>query len=597
MESIVNYLLQEIPEEPLQVSSNADFCKWEFTATEGRIVVSLWIKPDIHNTGVNVMTVYGDSEAKENAPVFVMDTEGAFFYTYDGAKKCKLSHFESDVWYSVYLSMNCYTGKYCLYIDGEQVLCGEAITKKFEKISAVSVGSYGGIMYVKRLHVYANPVQNVHAVTEGAYLYDAKELGVSCDGVTVVTEQLQELIDRCSKTGGTLYLKEGTYLTGSLSLKKNVTLYLEENAVLKGVLDIDAYPVRLSVIHPNWNTYVQGPQKALLYADSQENIRIMGGGCIDGSGDFPGAYGSEPLRVCAVLMVGCDHAQIGDVYIKDAGMWTVPVVECNNLYIHDLNLNSTWYPNRDGIDICDCQDVLIENCNIKADDDAVCFKSGNECGCDNVVVRNSMIISTMANGIKFGTYSYGGFTNCLCEDCIIKDTRTCAISIQSVDGGKIENLQFRRLVIQNVESVFFALIADKARVPEGYAKRIGSISHILFEDIEASGVRRNYGTYLGGFKCKDQIYRIKDFVFRNVNVIYQGGCMECPAEPEEFGKQYPESNVFGVLPASGYYIRHAEEIVFADCKTVIALPDARDVFYLSDAHEIWVNGEKQIAGN
>ncbi len=494
MESIVNYLLQEIPEEPLQVSSNADFCKWEFTATEGRIVVSLWIKPDIHNTGVNVMTVYGDSEAKENAPVFVMDTEGAFFYTYDGAKKCKLSHFESDVWYSVYLSMNCYTGKYCLYIDGEQVLCGEAITKKFEKISAVSVGSYGGIMYVKRLHVYANPV-------------------------------------------------------------------------------------RLSVIHPNWNTYVQGPQKALLYADSQENIRIMGGGCIDGSGDFPGAYGSEPLRVCAVLMVGCDHAQIGDVYIKDAGMWTVPVVECNNLYIHDLNLNSTWYPNRDGIDICDCQDVLIENCNIKADDDAVCFKSGNECGCDNVVVRHSMIISTMANGIKFGTYSYGGFTNCLCEDCIIKDTRTCAISIQSVDGGKIENLQFRRLVIQNVESVFFALIADKARVPEGYAKRIGSISHILFEDIEASGVRRNYGTYLGGFKCKDQIYRIKDFVFRNVNVIYQGGCMECPAEPEEFGKQYPESNVFGVLPASGYYIRHAEEIVFEDCKTVIALPDARDVFY------------------
>ncbi len=591
MESKINYLLQEIPAEPLRINGDESLHRWEFEATGGRLVVSLWIKPDIHNTGVNVLTLYGTGGQKNNVPIFVMDTEGAFFYAYDGAKKCKLGHFESDVWYSIYLSINCNTGSYCLYIDGEQALCGRAVSKDFDKVFAASAGSYGGIMYVKRLHAYANTVQDVQSVTKEACLYDAKELGVAGDGVTVVTDELQKLIDKCSDVGGTLYLREGIYLTGSLSLKRNVTLYLEENAVLKGVLDIDAYPIRLSETHPNWNTSVQGPQKALLYADSQENIRIMGGGCIDGSGDFPGVYGSESLRVSAILMAGCDNAEICDVYVKDAGMWTIPVVECDHLYIHDLNLDSTWYPNRDGIDICDCHDVLIENCNVKADDDAICFKSGHERGCDSVVVRNSMIISTMANGIKFGTYSYGGFTNCLSEDCIIKDTRTCAISIQSVDGGRIENLQFRRLVIQNVESVFFALIADKARVPEEYERRIGSIENILFEDIEAAGVRRNYGTYLGGFECDDKIYRIKDFIFRNVNVIYQGGCKECPVEPKEFERQYPESNCFGMLPASGYYIRHAEDIVFENCETIIALPDVREVFYISDATGICVNGK------
>jgi len=307
---------------------------------------------------------------------------------------------------------------------------------------------------------------------------------------------------------------------------------------------------------------------------------------------FRGAYGSESLRVSAILMAGCINCEIGDIFVKDAGMWTIPVVECDRLYIHDLNLDSTWYPNRDGIDICDCHDVLIENVNIKADDDAICFKSGHERRCDNVIVRNSMIISTMANGIKFGTYSYGGFTNCICEDCIIKDTRTCAITLQSVDGGLIKNIRFSRIDIQNVESVFFVIIADKERIPAGYEHRIGSIEDILFENIDACGVRRNYGSYLGGFKKDSRVYPIKNFKFNNVNVTYLGGCENIPTEPAEFEKQYPESNCFGILPASGYYIRHAQNIHFTNCKTIIALPDARETFYTSDAVGIVLNGEK-----
>jgi len=592
MESTITYLIQDIPEGFLRISEAYSAHRWNFDATGGRIIINLWIKPEIHNTGVNVLTLYGKNDANEEIPVFVMDTEGAFFYSYDGACKKKLSHFESDNWYSIYLSFNCYTKSYSLYIDGERALQGQTTNVSFTDIHAVSVGSHGGVMYVKRLHVYANPIQDIALFSKNTKLFDAKELGIACDGTTVVTQQLQQLIDECSKEKGILYLKEGTYLTGSLTLKENVTLYIEENATLKGVLDINAYPVRLSETHENWNTSVQGPQKALLYANASDNIRILGGGCIDGSGDFPGVYGTESLRVSAILMAGCNNCEIGDIFVKDAGMWTIPVVECDHLYIHDLNLDSTWYPNRDGIDICDCHDVLIENVNIKADDDAVCFKSGHERRCDNVIVRNSTIISTMANGIKFGTYSYGGFTNCLCEDCIVKDTRTCAISIQSVDGGLVKNLQFKRIVIQNVESVFFALIADKERVPADYEHRIGSIESIHFEDIEASGVRRNYGTYLGGFKYGNEVYSIKDFIFKNVNVIYLGGCENIPAEPAEFEKQYPESNCFGVLPASGYYIRHAENIIFENCKTIIALPDAREVFYTSDATGILVNGEK-----
>ncbi len=563
-----------------------------FPAQEGKLAVSLWVRMEIHNTGVNVLTLYAGRECGDADKVIQMDTEGAYFYAYDGKKKQKLCHFESDAWYSVYLVLDTKSHTYSLFVDGKRLLWNAAFIAPADTIHVLSSGSYGGVLYVNRVQLYARPVQSVEqAVPDGGVLLDAREMGIAADGTTVVTDELQRLIDQAGQSGGVVYLKDGTYLTGMIELKRNVTLYIEEDAVLKGVLDFDAYPVRLSSQHPNWNTMVQGPQKSLIYADSQENIRIMGGGTIDGSGDFPGAYGSESLRVCAVLLVGCPQAQLCDLYVKDAGMWTIPVVECDDLYIHDLNLYSTWYPNRDGIDICDCFRVLIENCCIQADDDAICFKSGNESGCDNVLVRNTSIVSTMANGIKFGTYSYGGFTNCVCEDCMIKDTRTCAIAVQCVDGGRVRNLRFRRITIQNVESVFFIIIADKGRTPDWGTRRIGSVEEITFEWIEAERVRRPYGCYLGGYRTPGgEVHTIRDIYFHGVNAIYEGGVSAVPSPPPEFADQYPESNVFGNLPASAYYIRHADTVVFEKCGMTVALPDARPAIQTEDAVNVSIDG-------
>lgn len=580
---IINEDFSDIP-----INSENRMLRKDFEPVDGKLVLALWVKMDIHNTGVNLVTLYGDSETGEQGEALRIDTEGAYMYAYDGGRKRKLRHFQSDEWYSLYLALNVKERTYSLFVDGERLLWGAAFSFPVTELCSVSVGSYGGILYVKRMQLYRRPIQSVQSVVSDGRLFDAKELGVAADGTTVVTEELQRLIDSAGESGGVVYLKDGVYLSGMLELKKDVTLYIEEDAVLKGVLDLDAYPVRVSTRHPNWNTMVQGPQKSLIYADSQENIRIMGGGTIDGSGDFPGEYGSESQRVSLILLVGCPNTVLCDLYIKDAGMWTVPLVECDDLYIHDLNLYSTWYPNRDGIDICDCYNVLIENCNIQADDDAVCFKSGNECGCDNVLVRNTCIISTMANGIKFGTYSYGGFTNCICEDCIIKDTRTCAISIQSVDGGRIQNLHFRRIIIQNVESVFFIIIADKGRTPDWGTHRIGTIEDIYFDSIDAENVRRAYGSYLGGYEKGGEVYRIQGIYFDRVRVIFKGGITDIPQAPPEFENQYPESNCFGILPASAFFIRHADTVIFRKCEFQIALPDERPLIDAVDSEHVSV---------
>ncbi len=575
--------------EEVKICPEHSLCQ-SFEPASGKLIAALWIRMDIHNTGVNPITLYGNVGEKEPLPVLQLDTEGAYFYAYDGMNKRKLIHFQSDDWYSLYFTINIDTNTYSLYIDGERLLHQASLMHPVRDIHTISIGSHGGTMYVKRLAIYSPVIPSVEQAADNRPIFDVKAMGIASDGIQIVTEQLQSVINQCSEANGVIYIRDGVYLTGMLELKDNVTLYIEEDATLKGVLDLDAYPVRLSSVHPNWNTSVQGPQKALIYADSKENLSIMGGGTIDGSGNFPGEYGSESLRVSAILLVGCPNVRLEHLYIKDAGMWTVPLVECNDMYIHDLNIDSTWYPNRDGIDLCDCQRVRIENCNIKADDDALCMKSGNACGCEELHVQDCFIISTMANGIKFGTYSYGGFTNCRFNNCIIKDTRTCAIAIECVDGGRIDHLHFDEITIQNVESVFFILIGDKERVPEDFIRRIGSIQNVFFRNIRADGVRRSYGSYLGGFEKDETRYLIENIYFSHVNVVYKGGITEKPETPAEFAKQYPESNCFGLLPASGYYIRHAAKVVFEDCQTLVALPDCRPVYVAEDACDVVVNG-------
>src|ERR1700739_2408459 len=73
--------------------------------------------------------------------------------------------------------------------------------------------------------------------------YVANDYGARGDGTTLETASLQRAIDAAAAAGGTVTLKPGTYLTGSLFLKSGVTLDLPEGATLIGSEKLDDYPM------------------------------------------------------------------------------------------------------------------------------------------------------------------------------------------------------------------------------------------------------------------------------------------------------------------------------------------------------------------
>lgn len=96
------------------------------------------------------------------------------------------------------------------------------------------------------------------------------------------SSDIQAMIDKAfEKGGGKVVVPAGTYDVGSIQLKSNVELHLEEGALLLGADKIEAYdsfPEEICAIQPERSS------KVLVYAYNAENIAITGEGVIDGNG-------------------------------------------------------------------------------------------------------------------------------------------------------------------------------------------------------------------------------------------------------------------------------------------------------------------------
>jgi polygalacturonase len=77
----------------------------------------------------------------------------------------------------------------------------------------------------------------------GSPTVDITTHGAIGDGKTLNTKALQAAVDHCAaQGGGTVLVPPGTFLTGTVELKSNITLSLSAGAVLLGSGKIEDYP-------------------------------------------------------------------------------------------------------------------------------------------------------------------------------------------------------------------------------------------------------------------------------------------------------------------------------------------------------------------
>jgi polygalacturonase len=246
-------------------------------------------------------------------------------------------------------------------------------------------------------------------------------------------------------------------------------------------------------------------------------------------------------------------------------------------------LNSRDYGNRDGIDPVDCRHVAIENCTINSDDDCICPKSGSPAGVVDLKVKGCNLMSLRANGIKFGTASYGQFKDSSFEDVMIKHCGCAGIALESVDGAAITNITYKGIDMNQTQVPFYVIIGNRDTTPSGNPiKGAGSVDSILFQDIAAARQNSNIGSCISGVTISGTTHFINNLTFKRCSITFRGGVTKVPATPAEMGRQYPEYKVLKTMPAYGYFIRHARDVNFIDCSTTVSPEDVRPACILSD---------------
>jgi pectate lyase len=192
------------------------------------------------------------------------------------------------------------------------------------------------------------------------------------------TQAIQKAIDACAaKGGGTVRFSNGKYISGSLTLKNNVRLYLERGAILQG--------------SDNYKDYPSGWNWGLLNGRDLDTISLEGEGVIDGV-DCRNPQGEEGFRgPHGISLHGCTNISIKGITIKRAANYALICRNCSHAAIENVTIRG----GHDGINAWDSNHFAIRNCDIRTGDDAIAGTANRD-----FIVSNCKINSS-CNGFRF----------------------------------------------------------------------------------------------------------------------------------------------------------------------------------------------------
>ena len=376
------------------------------------------------------------------------------------------------------------------------------------------------------------------STTPAMKVFDVTKYGAIGNGTTLNTAAIQKTIDECTK-GGKVLIPSGTFLSGALFLKSDMTLQID--GTLLGSSNPADYPYT-SLRHPYYasgNNYMglvnayhnyNDPNSAGQPYGSITNVRICGSGVINGC---QGYSASNPHTITntgkdALTTLGFAQRNLhgdtnrGDlITIKGVnqvyfGGWggtltlvypaehTIFISYCNDVTVADINCDNYDIHNGDGINICTSDTAYIFNSQFDTGDDCINFDAG--VGADGVAknypVNNVRVFNCTTRrghgGVVFGSHTAAWIQNVLIEDCVFDGTdRGLRFKTDKANGGGARNVLCRDIIIKNIAREA-AIFLDSNYPPSKYPSAgPGQFKDITIKNITCTNLKK-YGIYVNG---------------------------------------------------------------------------------------------------
>ena len=435
---------------------------------------------------------------------------------------------------------------------------------------------------------------NITAQTNG--LFNVTDFGAIGDGNRINTKEIQHAIDKASEKGGVVLIPPGKFVTGSLELKSNVTINVMKGATILGSTDLTDYEEHIPELKSYNDVFLR---YSLFYAEKQSNISIIGKGTIDGQGSAfkrktkkkPERYMNRPY---VIRFVECDHVTVEGVTMRNSAMWMQQYLACEYLTIRGITVYNHANYNNDMMDIDGCKNVIISDCFGDTDDDGITLKSTSDRITENVTITNC-VVSSHCNAIKMGTESIGGFKNITISSIVVKPSESktkiygfhggiSGITLGLVDGGILDGVLIDNIRIDGPQVPIYLRLGNRGRTIRKNMPKppVGIFRNVTINNVIATNTGQ-IGCSITGLKG----HPIENVSLSNIQITFKGGITE-KVDPNvpELEEHYPESNMYGILPAYGFYVRHVNNITFSNIDLRLENKDIRADFLFEDVSEL-----------
>ena len=337
-----------------------------------------------------------------------------------------------------------------------------------------------------------------------------------------------------------IYFGKGEYDIGSIELKSNQTLFIDEGAVVY----------------------------ACIKAIDCENIKILGHGILDNSKNKAKIlfeYNAEnndcainnAVREHTVQIEYCENVLIDGITIRDSLVYNIRPIACKNLHINNVKIIGCWRYNSDGIDMHNCEDVLIENCFIRTYDDSICVK-GFDCYYEgdvekavheamyrngkaydvfkNVLVKNCTIWNDWGKCLEIGAETRAEeIKDIIFEDCNIIHVTGAVLDCCNVDYADVHNVTYRDINVEYDDIIYCPKLQTKdseiyINPDENYYPPLLDVQTFFHFEYSAGGDRRGicrditfenihlYGKYppKAHFSGYDESHKTHNILIKNI---------------------------------------------------------------------------------
>lgn len=321
--------------------------------------------------------------------------------------------------------------------------------------------------------------------------FNVVDYGAHRDGSASSTDAFRDAIAAAKKMGGgTVYVPEGTYVTGPIEMVSNLTLYIDAGATLR-------FP---AMTLPFTKGRQQGIEALtpvpLIGGHDLENVAVIGRGTLTsnnadwmklhnramrsvsdaGSANGPNwehllealdankpvsdeeyKAAAAELRPSFIRFMNCKNVRIDGLHIVGSPMWTIHLLYTENALVE--NLVEEVFPgvHADGIVVDSSRFVRIANDYIDAGDDGIVLKSGKDADglrvnrpTENVTITNCTVHHAQG-AVSIGSETSGSVRNVVASNITVRDTEN-GIHIKSRRGrgGVVEDIRFDNWTMENV---------------------------------------------------------------------------------------------------------------------------------------------------